>query len=75
MWCTRHDDASEDVQAIPAPDVLQGSLESQTRSIVVEECETAVTTEGEEVIAAEVLVALESGGHMERVTPTVIGAM
>lgn len=47
----------------------------RARSIVVQQCQPTLTTEGDEVIGAEVIVAFETSGHGEKITPVETGGM
>ena len=68
-----HDDVAEDVESVPAPDLFQGAFEDSPWWIGIEESQAAVTTEGDEMIATELVVALETSGHGESVSPLVAG--
>ncbi len=67
-----HDDVSEDLKLIPAAATFEFVLEDLFCVCGVEESQTPVATERQEVIATIVLVTLESGGHTEMVTKTIV---
>ena len=69
MHVLRHDDIAVDVDAIPKADSIQIGFEDVTRVRCAQSRLAPVTTESDEVRAAEIVEALQSPGLEGRVEP------
>jgi hypothetical protein len=58
-----HEDVAEDVEAVTDAEFFEGVFEGEAGVVVIEEWKAVVTTEGDEVLVAEGLVALKTAGH------------
>lgn len=58
-----HEDVAEEEKLVALAEPFEGSEEGDAGAVVVEVGEAMVTTEGEEVVVAFGLIALQSAGH------------
>ena len=59
-----HEDIAEDIKLMPVPEALEGIEKDDTGVIVVEVGKTVIATEGDEVVVAEGVVALQTARHL-----------
>ena len=59
----RHEDVTKDKELMADPELLQLLKEEGAGTICVQQRQTSITAEGEEVISAAGLKTLEGGGH------------
>ena len=59
----RHEDVAEEVELVALAESLKGVKESNAGLVVVQVGEPVVTTEGEEVVVAFGLIALQTARH------------
>jgi hypothetical protein len=62
-----HEDVAEDVEMVPLTELFEGFEEDCTGVVVVEVRETVITTEGDEVVVAEAVIALETARHVRMI--------
>ena len=70
-----HHHVAEDIEAIPLAHLLQCAFEGALGLVAVEQRQPAIATEGEEVVAAELLVAFQMRRHGERVLGEFVRSM
>jgi hypothetical protein len=63
MNVVRHQDIAKDIELVTATKFFEFAFEGETGKVVVEIRKTAITTEGDEVIAALGLVSLQGARH------------
>ena len=59
----RHEDVTEHVEVVSAAGLFENLEENRPGVVVIEERKTAVATEGDEVVVAGGLVALQVARH------------
>lgn len=64
-----HEDVAEEVELVGESGALEDLFEDETGVVIIEERGALVTTEGDEVIVAAGLVALQMTGHEGIVVP------
>jgi hypothetical protein len=69
----RHEDVAVYVEAMALSEAFEGIEEDDPGVVVVEEGETLVTTEGDEVVVTEIVVTLQVARHVVRVIERFVG--
>ena len=59
-----HEDITEDVELVSFPEAVEGIEKDGAGVIVVEVRETVAATEGDEVVVAEGVIALQTARHL-----------
>jgi len=62
-----HEDVAEDVEIVPQPELFESFEKDCAGVVVVEVRETPITTEGDEVVVAEAVIALETARHVRMI--------
>ena len=62
-----HEDVAEDVEIVPQTELFESFEKDCAGAVVVEVGETLITTEGDEVVVAEAVIALEAARHVRMI--------